>query len=81
MAGPRRTPRRQLRGGPTSGDRIIRLNFIHRAGFLGQRLIGRSSERYLVIPEPDEELEGSELTEGERYQAMMREKTRREGLD
>ena len=36
-------------------------------------------DRYLVIPEPNEELEGSELTEGERYQAMLREKTRREG--
>ena len=80
MPGPRRTPRRQIRGGPSAGDRIVRLNFIHRAGFLGQKLLGRN-DRYLVIPEPDEELEGSELTEGERYQAMMREKTRREGLD
>jgi hypothetical protein len=80
MPGPRRTPRRQLRGGPSTGDRIVRLNFIHRAGFLSGKLLGRS-DRYLVIPEPDEELEGSELTEGERYQAMMREKTRRDGLD
>jgi hypothetical protein len=80
MAGLRKTPRRQLRGGPSSGDRFVRLNFIHRAGFLGQKLIGRG-ERYLIVPEPDEELEGSELTDGERYQAMMRERTRREGLD
>ncbi len=80
MATPRRTPRRQLRAGPSTGDRIVRLNFIHRAGFLGNKLLGRS-DRYLVIPEPDEELEGSELTEGERYQAMLRERTRREGLD
>ncbi|MGE0060235.1 MAG: hypothetical protein AB7P33_03365 [Dehalococcoidia bacterium] len=80
MATPRKTPRRQLRGGPSTGDRIVRLNFIHRAGFLGNKLLGRS-DRYLVIPEPDEELEGSELTDGERYQAMMRERTRREGLE
>lgn len=79
MTGPRKTPRRPLRGDHNAGDRFVRFGFIHRSGFLGGKLLGRS-ERYLVVPEPDEELEGSELTEGERYQAMMREKTRREGL-
>jgi hypothetical protein len=69
-----------LRGGSTTGDRVVRLNFIHRSGFLGTKLLGRG-ERYLIVPEPDEELEGSELTDGERYQAMLRERTRREGLD
>lgn len=58
---------------------MLRLNLLHRSGFLASKLLGRQ-DRYLVIPEPDEELEGSELTEGERYQAMMREKTRRDGL-
>ena len=58
---------------------MLRFNFMHRSGFLGHRLFNRA-DRYLVIPEPDEELEGSELTEGERYQAMLREKTRRDGL-
>ena len=33
------------------------------------------------VPEPDEELEGSELTEAERRQAIARERMRREGLD
>lgn len=80
MPGPRRTPRRQFKAGPSAGDRLLRLNFMHRSGFLGQKLMGKQ-DRYLIIPEPDEELEGSELTEGERYQAMLREKTRREGLD
>lgn len=80
MAGSRKTPRRQITGGPSAGDRMVRMNFIHRSGFLGQKLL-RKEDRYLVVPEPDEELEGSELAEGERRQAMLREKTRREGLD
>ena len=80
MAGTRKTPRRQISSGPTFGDRIVRLNMIHRSGFLGQKLL-RREERYLVVPEPDEELEGSELTESERRQAVLREKTRRNGLD
>ena len=33
------------------------------------------------VPEPDEELEGSELSEAERRQAIARERMRREGLD
>lgn len=53
---------------------------MHRAGFLGSKLLGRP-ERYLVIPEPAEELEGSELSDNERQQAILREKTRREGHD
>ena len=81
MAGIRKIPRRQLKGGPSAGDRMIRLNFLHRSGFLGQRLLGRNTDRYLVIPEPDEELEGSELTEAERRQAVEREKTRRDGYE
>ena len=81
MAGIRRTPRRQLKGGPSTGDRLLRFNFMHRSGFMGLRLLGANSDRYLVIPEPDEELEGSELTEGERRQAVEREKTRRDGYE
>lgn len=80
MATPRRTPRRHFKNGPSSTDRILRLNFMHRAGFLGSKLLGRP-ERYLVIPEPAEELEGSELSDNERQQAILREKTRREGHD
>jgi hypothetical protein len=34
----------------------------------------------LVMPEPDEELEGSELTDAERNAAIARERARREGL-
>ena len=80
MARRHKTPRRQLRSGPTTADRLMRLNFLQRGGLLGQRLIARP-DRYLVIPEPDEELEGSELTDAERRQAVEREKTRREGRE
>ena len=79
MAQTRKTPRRQFKSTNTA-DRLLRLNFVPRGGLLGQRLFGRT-DRYLVIPEPDEELEGSELTDGERWQAVQREKTRREGHD
>jgi hypothetical protein len=79
MAKTRKTPRRQFKS-TTTDDRWMRLNFIPRGGFLGQRLFGRT-DRYLVIPEPDEELEGSELTDGERWQAVLRERTRREGRE
>lgn len=58
---------------------MLRFNFFHRSGHLGAKMQAKN-DRYLVIPEPNEELEGSELTEGERYQAILREKTRREGL-
>jgi hypothetical protein len=75
----RRVPRRRFRGSSDAHDRVIRFNFIHRSGLLGQKLL-RGSDRYEVIPEPDEELEDSELTESEQRQAIMRERTRRQGL-
>jgi hypothetical protein len=63
-----------------SSDRLVRVNYILRSAFLGGRLLRGNRARYVALPEPEEDLEGSELSEFERQQAIARERTRREGL-
>ena len=56
---------------------MARFSFF-RGGLLGSR--APKDDQYPVIPEPDQELEDSEVSEGERRSAVARERTRREGL-
>ena len=65
-------------------DRIFHLNSAYRAQSFGGRGLDAKSkdfERELAeidTPEPDEELEDSELSDGERWAAIQRERLRRE---
>ena len=79
MSGPRKSPpRRKLKGSAEGWDRIARLSLFHRVAFLGTKT--PRDDSYPVIPEPDEELEDSELSEGERRSAVARERMRRDGM-
>ena len=69
-------PRRRIKNSSDAWDRIGRFNLFHR----GFNLRGSRDDSYPVIPEPDEELEDSELSEAERRSAIARERMRREGL-
>jgi hypothetical protein len=77
-------PRRPL-GFFDAQDRVIKLNTIYRTEAFGADRAGgiaRQTHRELddvATPEPDEELEDAELSDGERNAAIARERMRREG--
>ena len=74
-------PRRKLRGSSDAWERIerfSRFSLFHRGGLLGSKT--QKEDQYPVIPEPDQELEDSEVSEAERRSAVARERMRREGL-
>ena len=77
-------PRRPL-GFFDAQDRVIKLNTIYRAQAMGadrQTNIAGPTHRELddaSTPEPFEELEDAELSDGERNAAIARERMRREG--
>ena len=82
MPTPKR-PRRHaggLKGFLDARDRTLRLDRFRLAPRFGRPLVPFTRDD-IAIPEPDEELEGSELTDAERAAAMDRERTRRQGLD
>jgi hypothetical protein len=65
-------------------DRIFHLNNAYRAQSFGGRDLDATSKSFqrelaeIETPEPDEELEDSELSDGERWAAIQRERLRRE---
>ncbi len=65
---------------PDLADRLARAHYVLRGGFLGGRFLRTNQPPYSALPEPDEDLEGSELSDFERQQAIARERTRRDGL-
>ncbi len=73
-------PRKRIKSSSEAWDRVERMArfSFFRGGLLGSR--APKEDQYPVIPEPDEELEDSELSEGERRSAVARERMRREGM-
>ncbi len=73
-------PRRKLKSSSDAWDRVDRMArfSFFRGGLLGSR--APKEDQYPVVPEPDKELEDSELSERERRSAVARERMRREGL-
>jgi len=77
--------RRKLLGFWDAQDRMLRLNSIYRvSSFASDHTRGFARQVHadlddVTTPEPDEELEDSELSDHERRQAIAREKWRREG--
>jgi len=69
-------------------DRITRLNALYRTQAYGgsdkaRTVMGRQLHQEIddmATPEPDEELEDSELSDAERQAAIARERMRREGF-
>ena len=83
---PKRKARRKMLGFWDAQDRVLKLNTMYRlAPFstAGADRIARQVHDQLdevSTPEPDEELEDSDLSEVERRAAIARERMRREGL-
>ena len=77
--------RRRLLGFWDAQDRMLRLNSIHRLSYFNADATRGAARQMhadlddVTTPEPDEELEDSELSDHERQQAIAREKWRREG--
>ncbi len=80
----RKPPRRPLSFFDAQ-DRVVKLNSIYRTEAFGadrSRTLAGQTHRELddvATPEPDEELEGAELSDAERNSAIARERMRREG--
>jgi hypothetical protein len=78
-----RPPRKRL-GFFDARDRLMHLNNAYRMRPFGDRPLDRMSNQFvkdlaeLETPEPDEELDGAELTDSERRQAMAEERLRRD---
>jgi hypothetical protein len=83
MPEPRRPNRKRL-GFFDARDRLMHLNNVYRTRPFGDRPLDRVSSQFvkdlaeLETPEPDEELDGAELSDGEQRRAMAEEKFRRE---
>jgi hypothetical protein len=80
----RKKPERKPLGFFDARDRIVHLNNAYRVRAFTNNPLDDQSKRFErelsgnELPEPDEELEGSELSEGEWRQAMARERFRRD---
>ena len=78
-----RPPRKRL-GFFDARDRLMHLNNAYRMRPFGDRPLDRMSSQFvkdlaeLETPEPDQELDGAELTDNERRQAMAEERLRRD---
>jgi hypothetical protein len=85
MAEPRK-PRRRPLGFFDAQDKVIGLNQIYRTEAFGADRASTVAKDHhealdeVATPEPDEELEDSELTDAERRSAIARERARRAGL-
>lgn len=86
MAKKTRPPRRRRLGIFEAQDKVMSLNTIYRTEMItGDRIRSTLMRRALKdldevsIPEPDEELLDSELSDAERRAAIARERMRREG--
>jgi hypothetical protein len=83
---PKKKARRKMLGFWDAQDRLIKLNTMYRmASFsnlnahkMAQQVHDQLDE--VSTPEPDEELEDSDLSDVERRAAIARERMRREGL-
>lgn len=77
-------PRRKRLGFFDARDRLIHLNNMYRMRPFGDRPLDRMSTEFakdlaeIETPEPDEELDGAELSDNERRQAMAEERLRRD---
>ena len=81
----KRKPRRRPLGFFDAQDKVLQLRHIYQTEVFGADRAGtiaRQPHRDLdevATPEPDQELEDSELSDAERQAAIARERTRREG--
>jgi endonuclease/exonuclease/phosphatase (EEP) superfamily protein YafD len=82
----KRKPRRKPLSYLDAQDKVINLRAIYQTQAFGSadraQTIARQQHRDLdevATPEPNEELEDSELSDSERQAAIARERTRREG--
>jgi hypothetical protein len=78
-----RPPRKRL-GFFDARDRLIHLNNAYRMRPFGDRPLDKLSTQFVKdlaeveTPEPDEELDGAELSDNERRQAIAEERLRRD---
>jgi hypothetical protein len=81
-----RKPRRQRNGFMEGPDQIHRLNSIYRSQAFGndratsQARTGHEALDSVASPEPDQELDDSELSDAEQRSAIARERMRRQGF-
>ena len=78
-------PRRRNNGFMEGPDQVHRLTGLYRSEMFGAdrgRIVGRQDHAAvddMASPEPDEDLDESELNDRERREAIARERMRREG--
>ena len=83
---PKKKARRKMLGFWDAQDHVIKLNTMYRlapfSNLAGNRMAQQVHDQLddVSTPEPDEELEDSDLSDVERRSAIARERMRREGL-
>jgi hypothetical protein len=83
---PKKKARRKMLGFWDAQDRVIKLNTMYRLAPMSNLTTNRMAQQVhdqlddVSTPEPDEELEDSDLSDVERRSAIARERMRREGL-
>jgi hypothetical protein len=83
---PKKKARRKMLGFWDAQDRVIKLNTMYRLAPFSDARTSRMAQQVhdqlddVSTPEPDEELEDSDLSDAERRSAIARERMRREGL-
>ena len=81
----KRKPRRRPLGFFDAQDKVLQLRQIYQTEVFGADRAGTIARQHhrdldeVAMPEPDEELADSELSDAERQAAIARERTRREG--
>jgi hypothetical protein len=83
---PKKKARRKMLGFWDAQDRVIKLNTMYRFAPFSNLSTNRMAQQVhdqlddVSTPEPNEELEDSDLSDVERRSAIARERMRREGL-